>query len=297
MHSGSLAWAVKQLGRHLDDRNADGTLALYIGSTTSSIRIPRAVEAIDDAQQELFYMMLDEAANRELLAREVALSTISGDTISYGLSRRTIEVFGVRTGAMGTDDEPFPGMYGSHYGDYGYTIGQRGESIKWHNFQPDSSQTYYARVVEEPAQLAYGGFLDATTNGSTVWVADSAEYGELPLEADNLNGCVLVVESGTGKGSTSVISDYANSGSTTKITLASTVTVEAASKYSIMLSVPRSAWRPVLLKAAANLAPFVAPHKEESILRRFAAAWQPVLEILRNPTPDAYAKVWRVRHW
>ncbi|NIR02723.1 MAG: hypothetical protein GTN78_21400, partial [Gemmatimonadales bacterium] len=228
MYRGTIVWALRQVGRLLDDRNSDGTLALAIGSTTSRTKRARAVDALNEAQHSIFYRLLDEDVARETLSREVALSAVSGDTLSYTIPPRTIEIHGVRDSGMDTDDPPYPALSGTDYSDYGYTIGPRGETIKWHNFLPNGTDTYYARVIEEPIELAYGGFMQAEAASTVALIGDTAEYGELLLDTDNMNGAEIVIESGdTGKGLERTITDMSSAGDTTSLTVNSAWTFSA----------------------------------------------------------------------
>lgn len=296
MYLGSLGWALRQLGRVLDDRNADGTQALYLGSTTSKIRLPRAVEALDEAQQFVFYELLDEDVNREMLAREVALTAVSGDSISYTLTPRAVEVWGMRDSLMGTDDEPYFALPGTRYDDMGYSIGPRGDTIKWHNFTPDSSLTYYVRVCEVPASLVYGGVLQQESASTTMLIADTAEYGDLVLNNDMYNGVEGVIESGTtGKGTEFTITDYANSGSTTTLTLQSAITISSDVKYSTYLTLPRQAYQLVIYKAAEYAAQWAYHDRLPEFQERFNKSFMNTIERLRTVGQDTYHKPWIVR--
>jgi hypothetical protein len=296
MYPGSLPWAVRQLGSELDDREADGSLALTISSTTSATKVTRAVDALDDAQADLFYQLLDLDPNRSMLAREVALSAVSGDSLSYSMPARWIECLGVRDSTMDTDDEPYPALYGTDYTQYGYSVEERGTKIKWHSFTPESTHTYYARVVEEPAPLMYGAFLQAETATTTGMLGASSDYGDLPLNANGLAGCMFVIESATtGAGQERQIVSDTNSGSTTSIVVDAAWTFTSDAKWSTKLTLPRAAWRAVVIGAALRLAPYICPKREAMLQNRFKTAWGSVLQALREPLKTAYAKTRIVR--
>ena len=298
MYRGSLGWALRQLGRVLNDRNADGSISLYLGSTTSKIGIQRAVAALDDAQQQIFYDLLDADANREMLAREVPLTAVSGDTISYSVTPRTIEVWGLRDSLMDTDDDPLMAIHGTDYAEVGYSMGPRGETIKFHNWIPDASLTYYLRVSEEPASLTYGGFLQAESGSTVALLADTAEYGDLVLGDDEYNGMQLVVESGTtGKGLKRDITDWANAGDTTTASLGSSWTISDDAKYSIGFTLPRAAHQLIILKAATYAAHWVYKDQIDILENRFNRAWASAIDRLRKMSNDSYPKPWIVRSY
>jgi hypothetical protein len=247
---------------------------------------------------QVFYDLMDNDVNREMVAREVPLSAVSGDTLSYTLTPRAVEVWGLRDNLMDTDDDPLMASWGSDYSDVGYTIGTRGESIKFHNWLPDSTKTYYLRVAEEPAQLIYGGVLQAETSSTTALLADTGEYGDMVLDNDEYNGIPVQIESGTtGKGLNRLITDFANSGSTTTITVDSAWTLSDDVKYSTGFTLPRAAHNLIILKAATYCAHWIDKDMVADMELRFARAWDSALQLLQNVSRDAYAKPWIVRSY
>lgn len=296
MYRGTVVWALNRLASLVDDRNSNGTLALLIGSTTSKSRRTRAVDALNEAQHAVFFDLLDSDVARETLSREVALSAVTGDTLSLRMPPRAIEILGVRDSGMDTDDMPYPALSGSDYGDYGYTIGPRGETIKFHGFSPESTKTYYARVIEEPVMLAYGGFLKAETASTTGMLGDTAEYGMLMLDEDDLNGCELYIESATtGKGTHRTITDMSSSGSTTSITVDAAWTFTSDAKWSTQMTLPNPATRLVLLRAAVELAHWTMPHRVDALQERYDKAWNSALQANQRMAGDAYSRTRIVR--
>jgi hypothetical protein len=298
MYRGTLVWALRQVGRLVDDRNSDGSLALAIGSTTAISKRARAVDALNEAQVSVFYDLLDSDVARETLAREVALTAVSGDTQSLALPPRATEWFGLRTGGMGTDDEPIPAVSGTHYGDYGYTVGPRGETIKLHGFST-TGETYYIRVIEEPVSLAYGTFLQAETASTTGMLAATAEYGELVLDVDDMNGAEIVVESSstTGAGTKRTITDMSHSGDTTSITVDAAWTFNASAKWSTRMALPKVAMRLTLLKAAAWIAQWTMPNRVERLEQQYERAWATALQAAQRMSGDAYYRTRLVRDY
>jgi len=284
---GSVPWALRELGRRLDDRNASGAIALYVGSTESSVLPARAVEQLDEAQFDIFYRLLDDQVGHQMLQREVALTAVSGSTIAHTLPQRTAEIMSIRDSSMGTDDQPFYAIDGPRTTERGYGIGARGETIQWHNFSVDTSLTYYARVIKEPIHLSYSTVAQAETDAQ-IFLDLSPTYGLTVRVDDYYTGENVVIESGTLLGSSQQVTGYSQDFAT--CTLPAAWTLAGTENYSFQSSLPRAMWRAWLADAAAKLAFFHLPSRFGKMEERAEMEYARLVGRVRRSLTGAYGK-------
>jgi hypothetical protein len=288
MYPGTIPWALREIGQRLDDRETDGTIALYVGSTTSDILPTRAVDQLNEAQYDVFWRLLDESVGLQQLQQEVTLTATSGSTNSHDLPTRTARILKIRESTMDEDCEGYPAVDEDRDCDYGYGIGPRGETIKWHNFDPNPGLSYLAKIIRIPAVLSYGTVGQAETATTNVRLASTPTYGYNMLADDEYNGEQITILTGTGKELIGDITDY--DGSVLDCTVSTAWSLGETDTYSLRCSLPRNIWRAWIAKACARIAYFYRPSFVSKAEEEAEVEYQRLVSGVMRPLQAAYGK-------